>query len=141
MNPRVVRNEADYAGALRRIEELIDAEPGTAEGELDVWVTLVELYEDSHHAIEPPNPIDAIRFRMEQLGLRQADLAPLMGGRSRVSEVLNGKRALTLNMIRVLNEHLGIPLHSLVGSGGKDQEVEPVNVDWGQGNPGRLGVR
>lgn len=130
MNPRVIRNEADHAGALRRIEELIDAEPGTAEGdELDVWITLVELYEDSHHAIEPPNPIDAIRFRMEQLGLRQADLAPLMGGRSRVSEVLNGKRALTLNMIRALNEHLGIPLQSLVGIAGRDQEVERANVD------------
>jgi|SRR5680860_543474 len=142
MNLRVIRNESDYAGALRRIEELIDAESGTADGdELDVWITLVELYEDSHHAIGPPNPIDAIRFRMEQLGLRQADLAPLIGGRSRVSEVLNGKRGLTLNMIRVLNEHLGIPLHSLVGSGGKDQEVEPLNADWGQGNPGRLGVR
>lgn len=116
MNPRVIRNEVDYAEALRRIDELIDAKAGTPDGdELDVWVTLVELYEESHHPVHPPSPIEAIRFRMEQLGLRQADLAPLLGARSRVSEILGGKRTLTLNMIRALNERLGIPLESLIG--------------------------
>lgn len=116
MNPRVIRNESDLAEALRRIDELIDAEAGTPEAEeLDVWATLVELYEESNHPMEPPSPIEAIRFRMEQLGLRQADIAGLLGGRSRVSEILGGKRALTVNMIRALNEHLGIPLESLIG--------------------------
>ncbi|MHB0978805.1 MAG: helix-turn-helix domain-containing protein [Thermoleophilia bacterium] len=125
MKPRVIRDEADHIQALRAIDSLIDAEPGTPEGEdLDVWITLVEVYEDAHHAIESPSPVDAIRFRMEQLGLRQTDLAPLLGGRSRVSEVLNGKRALTVKMIRALNEHLGIPLPSLVGGG--EQAGEPA---------------
>jgi HTH-type transcriptional regulator/antitoxin HigA len=117
MKPRVVRSEADYAEALRSIDALLDADPGTPEGDdLDVWITLVEVYEDEHHAIDAPNPIDAIRFRMEQLGLRQIDLAPLLGGRSRVSEVLSGKRSLTINMIRALHARLGIPLPSLVGT-------------------------
>lgn len=116
MNPKVIRSEAAYADALRRIEELFDAEVCTPDGdELDVWIALVELYEAAHHAIEPPDPVDAIRFRMEQLGLRQVDLAPILGGRSRVSEILSGRRQLTLSMIRALNERLGIPLQSLVG--------------------------
>lgn len=115
MNPKVIRNETSYAEALRRIDELIDAEPGTLDGaDLDVWITLFEVYEDANHAIEAPSPVDAIRFRMEQLDLRQTDLAPLLGGRSRVSEILSGKRALTVKMIRALNERLGIPLRSLV---------------------------
>src|SRR5680860_505516 len=105
MNPRVVRNEADLAEARRRSEDLIDAEAGSLKAEeLDVWVALVELYEESNHPIEPPSPTEAIRFRMEQLGLRQADVAPLLGGRSRVSEIRGGKRALTVIMIRALNE-------------------------------------
>ena len=130
MNPRVIRNEEDYVEALRRIDELIEAEPGTPEGEeLDVWATLVELYEESNHPIEPPSAIEAIRFRMEQLGLRQADLAPLLGGRSRVSEILGGKRALTLNMIRALNEHLGIPLESLIGRQQSAAAVDVAQID------------
>lgn len=132
MNPRVIRSESDLAEALRRIDELIDAEAGTPEAEeLDVWATLVELYEESNHPIEPPSPIEAIRFRMEQLGLRQADVAPLLGGRSRVSEILGGKRALTVNMIRALNEHLGIPLESLVGRQQGGAAVNVAGIDIG----------
>ena len=115
MKPKVIRNTEEYALAFRRIDELIDAEPGTPEGDdLDLWITLVGLYEDTNEPIEPPSPVDAIRFRMEQLGLRQTDLAPLLGSRSRVSEVLSGKRHLTLTMIRSLHHELGIPLASLV---------------------------
>jgi HTH-type transcriptional regulator/antitoxin HigA len=78
-------------------------------------------YAEALRSIEAPSPFDAIRFRMEQLGLRQTDLAPLLGGRSRVSEVLGGKRALTINMIRALHTHIGIPLRSLVGVTGLEQ--------------------
>lgn len=130
MNPRVIRNEADYAEALRRIDELMEADAETSEGEeLDLWATLVELYEESRHPLEPPSAIEAIRFRMEQLGLRQADVAPLLGGRSRVSEILGGKRTLTLNMIRALNEHLGIPLESLIGRQQSGAAVDVAQLD------------
>lgn len=130
MNPRVIRNEADYAEALRRIDELMEADAETSEGEeLDLWATLVELYEESQHPLEPPSAIEAIRFRMEQLGLRQADVAPLLGGRSRVSEILGGKRTLTLNMIRALNEHLGIPLESLIGRQQSGAAVDVAQLD------------
>jgi HTH-type transcriptional regulator/antitoxin HigA len=138
MKPRVVRSEADYAEALRNIDALLDADSGTPEGEdLDVWITLVEVYEDDHHAIEAPSPIDAIRFRMEQLGLRQTDLASLLGGKSRVSEVLGGKRALTINMIRTLNARLGIPLRSLVGVTGLEQpSVAAIGAVMGRQDQG-----
>ena len=94
----------------------MDAEPGTTEGdELDVLVTLVEAYEDRHFPIADPDPVAAIEFRMEQMGLSRKDLEPVLGSRGRVSEVLNGRRALSIQMIRRLNRELGIPLESLIG--------------------------
>ena len=84
---------------------------------------LVEKYEQEHYPIEAPNPIEAIKFRMEQMNLKQADIAPLFGGKTRVSEVLNGKRNLTLKMITLLNRYLGIPLESLV-KGNKEIKLE-----------------
>jgi HTH-type transcriptional regulator/antitoxin HigA len=110
-----IRNDEDHAAALRRIDELMDAARGTAEtDELDVLATLVEAYEDRHFPIADPDPLAAIQFRMEQLGLTRKDLEPLLGSRGRVSEVLNGRRALSLPMIRRLHRELGIPLESLV---------------------------
>lgn len=110
-----IRSERDYERALERIEEIFDARPGTAEAdELDILATLVENYEAAHHPIDPPTPVDAIRFRMEQQNLSARDLMPILGSRTRVSEILNGSRPLTLDMIRALNTHLGIPAETLI---------------------------
>ncbi|MGK5094269.1 hypothetical protein WDW89_19920 [Deltaproteobacteria bacterium TL4] len=111
-----IKTEADYDKTLARIEKLMDAEADTPEGdELDVLVTLVEAYEKKHSPIASPDPVEAIKFRMEQLGLRQKDLEPFMGSSGRVSEILNRKRELTLSMIRILHAELNIPLESLIG--------------------------
>jgi len=116
MRIRPIRSGRDHAAALRRIEALMDAHPGTPEGdELDVLVTLVEAYEDKHFPIDDPDPIAAIRFRMDQMGLSRKDLEPLIGSRGRVAEVLNGQRSLSLQMIRRLNKALKIPLENLIG--------------------------
>jgi HTH-type transcriptional regulator/antitoxin HigA len=116
MDVRPIRTQRDHAAALRRIDELMDAEPGSVESdELDILATLVQVYEDRHFPIADPNPLDAIRFRMDQLGLTRKDLEPLLGSRGRVSEVLNGRRSLSIQMIRTLHRELGIPLESLVG--------------------------
>lgn len=116
MRIRPIRNDRDHAAALRRIEVLMDAEPGTtAADELDVLATLVEAYEDRHCPIAEPDPIEAIRFRMEQMGLTRRDLERLIGPRGRVSEVLNRHRPLSLRMIRALHRELKIPLESLIG--------------------------
>ena len=113
---RPIRNDRDHAAALRRIEKLMDAEPGTtAADELDVLATLVEAYEDRHFPIDEPDPIEAIRFRMDQSGLTRRDLERFIGPRGRVSEVLNRQRPLSLRMIRALHRELGIPLESLIG--------------------------
>ena len=110
-----IRSEADYDAALETIAGLMDAQPGTAEADiLDVLATLVEAYEAKHHAIETPDPIAAIKFRMEQAGLNQAALVPFIGPKGRVSEGLSGKRRLTLPMIRKLHEGLGIPVEALI---------------------------
>lgn len=115
MTVKPIKTETDYEKALERIDMLMDAEPGSERAdELDVLVTLVEMYEHKHYPVEAPDPIEAIRFRMEQEGLQQKDLIPLFGSASRVSEVLQKKRALTLKMIRALHEKLKIPLESLV---------------------------
>lgn len=113
---RPVRTEADYDAALVEVDALMDAEPGSPEGDrLDVLVTLVQAYEARHHPVLPPDPVDAIRFRMEQGGLRPRDLEPYIGSRGRVSEVLGRKRSLTLPMIRRLAAGLAIPAGALVG--------------------------
>ena len=115
MDIRPIKTEQDYERALERVESLFDAEPDTPEGdELDVLVTLIEAWEDRHLAIEAPDAVEAIRFRMEQMGLQPKDLEPYIGGRGRVSEVLNRKRGLSLRMIRNLHEGLGLPYESLI---------------------------
>ncbi len=115
MQPKVIKNEVEYRQALHRIDELIDAEAETAEAdELETWSILVEAYEDANYPIPPPDPVDAILFHMEQLRLRPVDLAPYLGGRSRVSEILNRKRSLSISMIMSLHRELDIPLESLM---------------------------
>jgi HTH-type transcriptional regulator / antitoxin HigA len=112
---RPIRNEEDYEAALAEVDALMDAAPGTPEGDrLDVLVTLIEAYEARHWNIDPPDPIDAIRVRMEQKNLRQRDLVPMIGSRGRVSEVLSRKRSLTLPMIRRLAEGLDIGADVLI---------------------------
>ncbi len=114
MDIKPVRTEADYAEALARIERLMDARPGTPQmDELEVLATLVEAYEAQHHVIDAPDPVEAIKFRMEQEGLKQKDLVDIVGSKSRVSEVLNRKRKLTIEMIRNLHRQLHIPIESL----------------------------
>lgn len=111
-----IRNELDLQKSLARIEQLFDAKPNTPEGdELEVLISLVHSYEEQNIEIDPPDPIEAIKFRMEQQGMKDADLVPYLGQRSRVSEVLNKKRRLSLQMIRKLNSGLSIPLESLIG--------------------------
>lgn len=127
---RPIRSEVDYNLALERIESLMGAVAGTSDyDELDVLSTLVELYEEDHFPIDFPSPIQAIEFRMEQEGLSQADLAKYIGSRSKVSEVLSGKRSLTLKMIRALNLHLGIPAEVLIGDN-SPQELEDNEIQW-----------
>jgi HTH-type transcriptional regulator/antitoxin HigA len=110
-----IRNESDYAASVARIEDLIDAEPNTPDGdELEIMATLVERYENERFPIAAPTPLAAIRFRMEQAGLTPRDLEPYIGSRARVSEVLSGTRPLSIDMIRALNEHLGIPAEVLI---------------------------
>ena len=116
MTAKLIKTRQEYRAALRRAEEIMDARPGSAEGdELELLAALIEIYEEKHAPIPPPDPIEAIRFRMEQENLRPQDLVPLLGSRSRVSEVLNGKRTLTLTMIRRLHQSLGIPADILLG--------------------------
>ena len=115
MNIKPIKSDRDYRRALRQIECLMDARPNTPEGDrLDVLATLVEAWEQKHHPIGPPDPVEAIRFAMEQRGLTRRDLEPMIGSRARVSEVLSGRRSLTLPMIRRLHEKLGIPAESLI---------------------------
>lgn len=115
MNIKPIKSEHDHRAALARIEQLWDAEPNTPEGdELEVWVTLVTAYEEKEFPIDEPDPIEAIRFRMEQLGLVDKDLVPFLGTRSRVSEILNRKRSLSIKMIRSLHAGLRIPLNCLI---------------------------
>jgi HTH-type transcriptional regulator / antitoxin HigA len=117
MNVKPVRTEKDLNQALARIDEIIDARKGTPEyDELDLLSTLVEAYEDKRHTVCPPDPVEAIKFRMEQAGLCRADLAALMGGKSRVSEVLSRKRRLSFTMIRTLHRSLHIPYESLISA-------------------------
>lgn len=114
MNIKPIKTEQDYVNTLNRIDELMDATPDTPEfDELDVLVTLVEVYEEKHYFIDAPDPISAIKFRMEQEDLQQKDLIPMIGDKSIVSKVLNGQRNLTVDMIRNLHEQLKIPFESL----------------------------
>lgn len=112
---RPIRCMSDYEQALAEVERLWGARSGTAEGDkLDVLATLIDAYEAVHFPLDPPDPIDAIRFRMEQQGLTRKDLEPLLGSRSRVSEVLNRRRGLSIEMIRRLHQTLGISADVLI---------------------------
>jgi HTH-type transcriptional regulator / antitoxin HigA len=114
---RPVRTEADYEAALETVDRLWGAKNGTPEGDhLDVLATLIEVYEEEHHPIDPPDPVDAILFRMEQMGLTRKDLERILGSRVRVSEVLRKKRPLSLKMIRNLHSELSIPAEVLIGA-------------------------
>jgi HTH-type transcriptional regulator/antitoxin HigA len=115
MELKPIRTKADYKEALETITSLLDAPVGSPEaGTLEVLSLLVEAYEEEHHPIGPPDPIEAIKFRMEQMGLTRRDLEPYLGSRARVSEVLNRKRPLSVEMIRRLNAGLGIPAEILI---------------------------
>jgi len=115
MNILPIKNERDYRRVLKEIENLMEAKANTPDGDrLDVLVTLAEAWEQKHHAIELPDPVVAIEFAMEQRGLARRDLEPFIGSRSRVAEVLNHKRTLTLAMIRRLHAGLGIPADVLI---------------------------
>lgn len=115
MNIKPIKTNKDYQKALKRLELIFDARPGTKDGdELDILALLIERYEDEHYPIDAPDPIEAIKFRMEQMGYKQKDLADIIGYKGRVSEILNRKRKLTLEMIRSLHEKLNIPLEALV---------------------------
>lgn len=114
MNIKPIKSEQDYTNTLSQIETLMSAKPNTPQmDELEVLTTLVEAYEEQHYKIEAPDPIEAIKFRMQQEGLRQKDLVSMVGSKSRVSEVLNRKRKLTIEMIRNLHIQLHIPIESL----------------------------
>jgi HTH-type transcriptional regulator / antitoxin HigA len=130
MKAKIIKTEQEYNEACDRIYTLInqnenDIEPDSKEGEeIELLSLLVEKYEQKHFAIGKPTPAEAIKFRMEQMNLRQIDIAPLFGGKTRVSEVLHGKRPLTVKMITLLNRYLGIPLESLI-PGNKEIHLDP----------------
>jgi len=115
MEIKPIKTKKDYEAALREIDRLFAAVPGTREGDrLEVLAMLVVAYEEKCHPISPPNPIDAIRYYMESRGLTRSDMEQYIGSRARVSEVLNRKRALTMEMIRNLHKGLGIPAEVLI---------------------------
>jgi len=110
-----IRNEKDYQKALERLEDIFDSKKGTEEGdELEILSILIDQYENDNFPIGMPDPIEAIKFRMEQMGMKQKDLAEVVGFKSRVSEILSKKRKLTLDMIRKLNATLHIPTEVLI---------------------------
>jgi HTH-type transcriptional regulator / antitoxin HigA len=120
MEIKPIKTETDYDSSIKRIEELWGATKDSVEGdELDVLCTLVESYEMRHYPIAPPDPIDAIKFRMEQMGMNKSDMAKYLGAQSRVSEVLSGKRQLTLKMVKSLYKGLKIPADILLGDDNK----------------------
>jgi HTH-type transcriptional regulator/antitoxin HigA len=110
-----MRTEADYQSALRQVRELWGSKLGTPEGDrLDILATLIDVYEAAHEPMDPPDPIAAIEFRMEQTGMTRADLAKVIGSRARVAEVMNRKRGLSIGMIRRLHDTLGISAEVLI---------------------------
>ncbi len=124
MDIKPIKTRADYRAVLKEIEGLMLARANTPEGErLDVLVTLVEAYERKHYPMELPDPIEAIKYRMESLGLKPKDLQPMIGGLNRVYEVLNHTRPLTLSMIRRLHEGLGIPAECLIKPSSPHRQV------------------
>lgn len=134
MKTKIIKSQEEYNAACERVYELIHSteesiEPLSPKGdELELLSLLIEKYEQELHRMEVPDPVEAIKFRMDQMNLRQQDIAPLFGGKTRVSEVLNRKRPLTLKMITLLNRYLGIPLESLI-SGNKEIILKAENKD------------
>lgn len=127
----LIRTKDDYKAALARAEQLMDAEAGTPRGdELEHLAMVIEAYEEKHCPIELPDPIAAIQFRMEQEGLSNKDLIPYIGSSAKVSEVLSGKRDLTLSMIRALHKHLGIPAEVLIQEPGGAIPDDIEGLDW-----------
>ena len=115
MNIKPIKTDADYHAVLKEVESLMTAEPNTPEGEkLDILATLIEAYECKHFLLDLPDPVEAIKFEMEQKGLTVKDLEPMIGKSNRVYEVLNRRRSLTLRMIQKLHQELGIPAESLI---------------------------
>jgi HTH-type transcriptional regulator/antitoxin HigA len=115
MTPKIIKTEEEHKAALRHVETLMDAVPDSqAENELELWALLIDQYEEEHHPIEAPDPIEAIKFRMDQMGLTQKDLVKFIPAKSKVSEVMNRKRGLSLSMIRAFHSGLGIPTDVLV---------------------------
>lgn len=115
MDIKPIKNEKDYNSALAEIERLMDSEANTSAGDkLDVLTTLVEAYEEKHYPVDPPDPIEAIIHQMESQGITRKDLEQYIGNRARVSEVLNRKRSLSINMIRNLQKGLGISAEILI---------------------------
>ena len=112
---RPIRTEADYEKALTEVARLWGARAGTTEGDrLDIMATLIDVYETEHYPMDPPDPIEAIKFRMEQQGLTRKDLEEILGSRTRVAEILNRRRGLSINMIRRLHAKLGITAEVLI---------------------------
>jgi HTH-type transcriptional regulator/antitoxin HigA len=112
---RPIRNEDDYETALADVAALWGAASGTPEGDrLDVLATLIDVYEARHHPMDPPDPVEAIKFRMEQQGMTRKDLEDIIGTRTRIAEVLNRKRSLSIGMIRRLHDRLGISAEVLI---------------------------
>lgn len=115
MNVKVIKSEKEYDQALKRLDVIFDAPPDTPKGdEAELLVILIEKYEDENYPIEAPDPIEAIKFRMEQMNMKKKDLATVLGYRSRVTEILNKRRKLTLKMIRNLHNKMNIPYESLI---------------------------
>ena len=115
MTIKPIKTDSDYKAALCEVEALFDAQANTAQGDqLDILTTLIEAYEAKYYAIYPPDPIEAIRFHLEQNGLLQKDIAKFLGGSNRASEILRRKRPLTVAMMRALHRELGIPAESLL---------------------------
>jgi HTH-type transcriptional regulator/antitoxin HigA len=115
MTIKPIKSKKDYQAALARLEQIFDAKPGSKDGdELEILGILIEKYEQTHYPIDYPDPIEAIKFRMEQLGYSQNDLARVVGLKSRASEILNRKRKLSLEMIRQIHQSLGIPTDVLI---------------------------
>ncbi len=131
MQTKLIKTEIEYDQALSRIDELMDALPDTSEGdELELLATLVELYEEKSYPVDLPDAVSAIRFRMEQQGLKQKDLVPFIGSKSKVSEVLSGQRPLSLSMIRSLHAGLGIPVEVLLQEQAAQLPEIPVGMEW-----------
>lgn len=131
MEPKLIKTEAEYQAALGALESLWDAAPGTPEGNAaEVWTVLIEKYEREQYPIDLPDPVSAIKFRMEQADLKAKDLVPFIGSPAKVSEVLNGKRSLSLNMIRSLRDGLGISADVLLGKAKRNLPEEIPGMEW-----------